>query len=65
MIRALAASARRRTRPRRSSDASTAIIDCGVISARRASCAFERQGFPRSTESVVTSGTLSSQDSSR
>jgi len=65
MIRALAGSARRSTRARCSSDASTSIIDCGVISARRASCAFERHARPRSTESVVTSATLSSKDDSR
>ncbi len=35
------------------------IIDCGVTSARRASCAFESPGRAASTASVVYSWTLS------
>ena len=43
----------------RSSCASTSFIDCGVISARRASCALERPGRERITESAVYCETVS------
>ena len=46
-------SARRRTYPSSTSSASTSLIDCGVTSDRRASCAFDSPSCARSTDSAV------------